>query len=305
MSSHSHDPHADAGEPTPHGAASAADPAAEHDPALDHPPSASGAPPVEPDPLPLSVLIWPVVILLIVAILVLPMAAQAFAPRSPIPSAEPGTGPEAPPAGANTPVVISTPSPIPPSTQTSGGPSAGTVIPQPPGAITAQPTNITGPLTTPNSAPPTDPALPPTVAATGAPTQAVAPLYNAGEDALRSLTLGGQTFQVEATDTVADWKFSAQPQVASWVSGTIFPYVVGVPSSAANDTLLKSLKPSDQIRLTVASGAVRMFQVTSVQRVPATEVTVLNQNHPGVALLLLGEASTDRLTVLGAFVPQS
>src|SRR4029079_15982309 len=124
---------------------------------------------------------------------------------------------------------------------------------------------------TPNSTPaataepPTPSPLPPTVA----PTQAVAPLYNADADALRSLTLGGQTYQVEATDTVADWKFSAQPGVASWVSGTIFPYVVGVPSSAATDTLLKGLNPNEQIRLTVASGTVRTFQVTSVQRVPS------------------------------------
>jgi hypothetical protein len=321
MSSHDPDPHASGGAPTPHGASSAADPDAEHDPALHDAHGAHdahdahavpGEPPVEPERQPLSALIWPLLILLIVAILVLPAAAQAFSPYSTALPAETstGTGLETTPIGANTPVVITTASPIPPSTQTSGGPSQGTVIPQVPGAITAQPTNITGPLTTPNSTPATPgataaPATPSAAAATVAPTQASAPLYNADADALRSLTLGGQTYQVEATDTVADWKFSAQPGVASWVSGTIFPYVVGVPSSAANDPVLKGLQPNDTIRLTVASGAERTFQVTSVQRVPATDVSVLNQNHPGVALLLLGEASTDRLTVLGTFVPQS
>jgi hypothetical protein len=298
MSSHSNDPHAEHGDataPTPH------DPPDPHD--AHNAPDAHGGhddhgavePVPEAPPPPLSVLVWPVIILLIVALLVLPMAARAFAPYNASPPAEPG----------NEPGLVTSPgteAPLPTSTPASSGTEQSVVLPQPATATTAPPAMTQPPLTATEAPPaPPDTVAPPTEA----PATAVAPLYNAGEDALRSLTLGDQTYQVEATDTVMDWKFSNQPGVASWVSGTIFPYVVGVPSSAANDSLLKSLKPNDQIRLTVASGAVRTFQVTSVQRVPTTDVGVLSQNHPGVAVLLLGESGTDRLTVLGDFLPQS
>ena len=304
MSSHHPDPHASDSAPTPHGASSPADPGAEHDPALTDPHGQPGEPPVDVEAArpPLSALLWPLLILLVVALFVVPQAAQAFARYGSAPIAETATntGQEQTPVGAETPVVVTTPSPVPPSTQTSGGFGEGTVIPQPTNALTALPTNVKGPLTTPNAAPATA-----TVPPTAAPTQAAVPVVPDPQQAmLQSVAIAGQVYRVEPTEIVADWKFSDQPGVASWISGTVINYIVGLPYSAANADLFQKTKQADSIRLTVANGQVLTFRVATVQRVATTDTQVLAQDHPGVTLLLLGEPAPDRLTILGDYVPQ-
>jgi hypothetical protein len=303
MSSHHPDPHAS--EPTPHGASSPSDPGAEHDPALADPHGQPGEPPVDVEAArpPLATLIWPLIILLIVALLVLPQAAQAFARygNAPIAETATNTGQEQTPVGAETPVVVTTPSPMPPSTQTSGGFGEGTVIPQPTNALTAQPTNVQGPLTTPTAPPATETAPPPTPA----PTQAAVPVVsNPQEAVLQSVAIAGQIYRVEPTEIVADWKFSDQPGVASWISGTVINYIVGLPYSATNAALFQKTKQADSIRLTVANGQVLTFRVAAIQRVATTDTQVMAQDHPGVTLLLLGEPTPDRLAILGDYVPQ-
>ena len=306
MSSQHPDPHAHDAEPTPHGASAPSDPGAEHDPALADPHAAPGEPPiaVEATRPPLSALIWPLVILLIVGALVLPEVAQAFTRfgNAPISETTTNTGLEQTPVGAETPVVVTTPSPVPPSTQTSGGFGEGTVIPQPTNALTAQPTNVQGPLTSPTVIPATATAVPPTPA----PTQAAVPVVGDPQQALlRSVDFAGQTYQVEPTEIVADWKFSDQPGVASWITGTVINYIVGLPYSPANAGLFQRTKQTDPIRLTVANGQVLTFRVTAIQRVATTDTRVLAQDHPGVTLLLLGEPAEDRLAILGDYAPQS
>ncbi len=309
MSSDHPDPHVSAAEPTPHGASAPSDPGAAHDPALADPHAdphdSHGEPPilVEETRPPLSVLIWPLIILLIVGALALPSVASAFSRygNAPISETSTSTGLDQTPVGAGTPIVVSTPSAVPPSTQTSGGVSEGTVIPQVTNALTALPTNVQGPLTTPTAEPPTPSPLPPTVA----PTQAAVPIISDPQQGmLRSVEFAGQTYRVEPTEIVADWEFSDQPGVASWITGTVINYIVGLPYNPTNAALFQKVKQADAVRLTVASGQVLIFRVTAITRVATTNISVMAQDHPGVTLLLLGEPAADRLTIIGNEAPQ-
>ncbi len=316
MSSDHPDPHVSAAEPTPHGASAPSDPGAPHDPALADPHAdphdSHGEPPipVEETRLSLSVLIWPLIILLIVGALALPSVASAFSRygNAPIAETSTSTGLDQTPVGAGTPIVVSTPSAVPPSTQTSGGVGAGTVIPQATNALTALPTNVQGPLTTPTEAASTDTAAPPTpspLPPTVAPTQAAVPIISDPQQGmLRSVEFAGQTYRVEPTEIVADWEFSDQPGVASWITGTVINYIVGLPYNPTNAALFQKAKQADAVRLTVANGQVLTFQVTSIMRVATTNISVMAQDHPGVTLLLLGEPAADRLTIVGNEAPQ-
>ena len=122
---------------------------------------------------------------------------------------------------------------------------------------------------------------------------------------MRSLGFAGKTFRVEPTEIVQDWKFSDQPDVANWISGTTFNKIVGLPYNATNAALFKNAKPNDPIQVTIASGDVLTFSVAQVQRVATTDTAVMAQDHPGVTLLLLGEPTDDRAVVMGAYKPQA
>jgi hypothetical protein len=290
MSSHSPEPHGDAPSVESHEAGHAGhDAAGAHAPAHEaHDAAHHAVEAVEPEPEapgpPLSALAWPVAILVIVALLVAPAAANAFARYGRAPNAETelSTGLEQPPVGATTPVVVSTPAAtLPaPTTQTTGGVSEGTVIPQP--------------LTTPTVAP-----------ASPTPGASAPVMGDLREGALRTVDFAGQTYRVEPTEIVADWKFSTQPGVASWITGTVVNYIIGLPYNAANATLFQRARQADVIRLTVANGEVLTFQVSAIQRVATTDTRVLAQDHPGVTLLLLGEPANDRMAIVGDYVPQT
>jgi hypothetical protein len=259
----------------------------------------------EATPPPLAALLWPLAILLIVTLAVLPAVASGFARYSP--GGDTGhaettteTGQDHGPAEGEVTTPVVTPAGTPPST----GADVPTVIPQPANPRTAEPTEVRGPATvvpTPADAAPTatTPATPTTVAV-------APPMGDTAQGALRTVELAGQTFQVEATEIVPDWQFSDQPGVASWISGTVINYIVGLPYSAANAALFDRVQPDDLIRLTVATDDVLTFRVSDRRRVAKDDTAVLAQDHPGVTLLLVGEPNTaDRALVAAQYVPRA
>jgi hypothetical protein len=253
---------------------------------------------------PLTAFIWPLIILLIVGLAVLPMVAGAFSstPREPIFETENNTGQEAGPSTGEV-TIPATPAP---ATPPSSGPDVPTVIPLGTNARTAEPTNVLGPATvvagTATVAPVTETPVP-----TASPVVVVPPVMGDMEQgAARMLEFAGQTFKVESTEIVADWQFSAQPGVVSWINGTVFNYVMGLPYSADNAALFKTVKPNDTLRITVATGDVLTFRVSDVRRVGKDNTAALAQDHPGVTLLLVGEPGVeDRAQVQAQYAPQA
>jgi hypothetical protein len=283
--------------------ATAADHAAEHGVAAGPPPTGSSEPVT-----PLSAFSWPGLIALITLILVIGPITRAFAPYT-------GSGYDA----DGRPVRADlTPAAAPTGTvglqatiaATTPGTGVNPAIPLPTEALTAVPTNVqTGGDVTATAVPvyPTDtpvpatdtPAAPasPTTAAIRPPTEAE---VRAG--APRVVTVGGKEFRVEVSNTtLPDWPFSRDPAVANWVSGTVINYVLGLSYNDANAALFKAVQPSDTVRLARADGTVYTFVVDQVTRVALNDTHLLQQDHPAITLVLLGDPATDRAVVQGHY----
>jgi hypothetical protein len=123
-----------------------------------------------------------------------------------------------------------------------------------------------------------------------------------------TLRLGGETYAVQSQAVTADGLWSPQvadEQTAVWVYGTIINYIVGLPASSANRTLLTQLNPGDEIHLTTGSGFDFTFTVDGRRLVPVSDRQIFAQNRPGITLLLLGDqtdGADQRLVVEGSYV---
>lgn len=123
-----------------------------------------------------------------------------------------------------------------------------------------------------------------------------------------TLRLGGETFAVQSQAVTADGLWSPQlpdEQTAVWVYGSIINYIVGLPASAANRTLLTQLNPGDEVRLTTGSGFDFTFTIDGRRLVPVGDRQIFAQTRPGITLLLLGDQSDgvdQRLVVEGSYV---
>jgi hypothetical protein len=123
-----------------------------------------------------------------------------------------------------------------------------------------------------------------------------------------TLRLGGQTFAVTPQTVTADGLWSPQlsdAETAVWVYGTIINYIVGLPTSNENRTLLTQLAPGDEIRLTTRGGVDYTFTVDERRTVAVTDRQIFAQNRPGITLVLTGDRADgvdQRLVVKGSYV---
>jgi hypothetical protein len=275
-------------------------------------------------PTPLSAFIWPGIIALLVLLLVWGPVTGAFSHNY--------NGYDANGRPSPTPVVpteTAAPAAVP-ATLAASTPVTGnslTVIPQPTTALSAVPTDAQGgglatetpapalatytPLPTATVAatdtavPPTETAAPATVAPAATPTTGAAlpPAYGDMSACVpRTVAVAGKSFPVQISNTtLPDWVFSKDPNVASWVSGTVVNYVLGISYSSANAALFAGVHDTDTVKLTCADGAVYSFTVDQVQRVAPSNVALLAQDHPAITLLLLGDPAPDRALIQGHF----
>lgn len=228
-------------------------------------------------------LIFPAVILIIVAILVAGPVMNAFGTQ-PAPPEQPTTGQPG--------------QPEPTATVASGAQ-------EPTSTPTIQPT-----ATTAAQASPTSSALSLIAIATRT---AVAV---AGEQGVVSrspvqLLFGGVTFQVvTGNNLLPDWKPSTGPTIATWIEGTYANHVLYVPFSQQNQALFQAANPGDNLSLMMNTGQDFVFQVTRTDRAingPATapgQFTVtaaMAQDHAGVTLFLIGDPAPDRAVIQADF----
>ncbi|MEO5951395.1 MAG: hypothetical protein ABIQ44_02910 [Chloroflexia bacterium] len=241
-------------------------------------------------------LIFPVMILVIVFILLIGPVTHAFAPQ-----------------------------PAPPTTEklvTTGKGTTTEVQPTTAPAATSTVTPVQPTPTTQSLASTATPLAPVAVAATEAPAisgQAIATrtaVAVAGEQgnvtrAPMQLDIAGTQFTVVAGgEVLPDWKTTAEEGKAVWITGTYANHVIYLPYSASNAAIFASVKSGDRVQLVMDTGQIFEFAVTRSERAfngpPTTEgqfttATAMNQDHAGVTLFLVGEATNDRAVVQADF----
>lgn len=241
-------------------------------------------------------LIFPAIILVIVFILLIGPVTHAFAPQP----APPSTGESVTTGEGSTTEPEATKAPAATST-----------------VALAQPT-----ATTQSAASTATPVAAVPVVATEAPAvseQAIATrtaVAVAGEQgnvtrAPMQLDIAGTQFSVVAGgEVLPDWKTTAEEGKAVWITGTYANHVIYLPYSASNAAIFANVKTGDMVRLVMDSGQTFEFAVTRSERAfngpPTTEgqfttATAMNQDHAGVTLFLVGEATNDRAVVQADF----
>jgi hypothetical protein len=121
-----------------------------------------------------------------------------------------------------------------------------------------------------------------------------------------SLRIGPQDFTVRAQAIAADgtWVPAVQGEgTAVWIYGSIINYVIGLPDSQANQTLLEQLALGDEIVLTTRGERELVFSFNNRSQVATTNRDIYAQNSPGITLVLVGNnQGTERLVVKGTYV---
>ncbi len=119
-----------------------------------------------------------------------------------------------------------------------------------------------------------------------------------------TLSLAGQTIPVKTQQIPFDgvWSPDTAQDSAVWVYGSIINYIIGLPNTAENRTLLEQLAPGDELVLNTRGGTQFKFSFSSRSTVPSTNRDVFAQNMPGITLVLLGGSGQDRLVVNGRYV---
>lgn len=244
-------------------------------------------------------LVLPAVILIVVAILVAGPIMNAFAYR---PASSPGTEQTEPSHEGEGSEVVDT------NNVASNGGSTATVAA--PSATTA----------------PTEAAVLQATATRTGPTATLSPgdrlsptqtaVAEAGQQGVVArvpveLNFAGTTFVVQTGDTLLpDWEPSTEPNVATWIEGTVANHVLYVPYSEENLALFTASKNGDMLKLTMNTGQVFEFEVKRAERVangPPTEegqftvTTAMSQDHAGVTLFLIGDPAPDRAVLQAEF----
>ncbi|MCA9895804.1 MAG: hypothetical protein KC615_22625 [Anaerolineae bacterium] len=108
-------------------------------------------------------------------------------------------------------------------------------------------------------------------------------------DAMRSRVFVVQERLIET----ADWRFDANPDVASWVSGLIVRPVLGLPFSEENAAFIETLQTGTRFELQMNTGAALTFLYENTQEVIRQTSTIFRQESPGLVLVLIGEYAAD------------
>jgi hypothetical protein len=93
----------------------------------------------------------------------------------------------------------------------------------------------------------------------------------------------------------SEWRYEANPDVASWLGGLLVAPVLGLPAGGDNAALFATFSPGTEVVLRMNTGAELRFALTQKRDVPRTATQLFDQREPGLTLLLLGPAGADGL----------
>ena len=121
-----------------------------------------------------------------------------------------------------------------------------------------------------------------------------------------NLRLRDQEFTITAV-TMEDHRWPVPETVDHqmvWIYGTVINYVIGVPYSQTNESLLGGLDSASRITMTLSTGVQLIFGNPQARRLPADDLSALSQERPGLTLVLLGSPTTDRLIIQARYLPE-
>lgn len=93
------------------------------------------------------------------------------------------------------------------------------------------------------------------------------------------------------------------PDVASWLPGSLLKPVLGIPFGPDNAASLQALTPGDKLLLHMSTGNILTYDVETIERVTPQDTSPFEQDEVGIALAMLGETDApDRLVVTGSYL---
>jgi hypothetical protein len=109
-----------------------------------------------------------------------------------------------------------------------------------------------------------------------------------------SLTVGSRPFPIVAVvPQEGGWTYPpGQSGLATWMCGTVVNYVVGLEPTPQNEALLAGLRPGDEIKMRLSSGAVLFFRFVEQREVMASEAGIFEQVRPRLTLIVEREAGS-------------
>ncbi len=94
---------------------------------------------------------------------------------------------------------------------------------------------------------------------------------------------------------LTEWSFDNNPDVASWISGTLVRPIFGIPFSETNETFLESLVSGTAFSIRMNTGSELQYTFSSAQELGRENTTLFRQNQPGIVMVLIGEIGADGL----------
>ena len=108
----------------------------------------------------------------------------------------------------------------------------------------------------------------------------------------------------------AEWQFTDNPDVASYIAGLTVKPVIGIPWSEANGALFQSVAPGDVFLVQMNTGVARRFTFSERRTVNRGDTSLFQQDAPGLVLVLFGQRDpdtndtpADRLVLLASYAP--
>lgn len=92
-----------------------------------------------------------------------------------------------------------------------------------------------------------------------------------------------------------EWQYESNPDVASWLSGTLVHPVLGVPYNTDNLQFLESLEDDTDFILRMNTGAELVFRLEGLQQLARDDTGIFSQLRPGIAVVLIGQMGTEGL----------
>lgn len=121
-----------------------------------------------------------------------------------------------------------------------------------------------------------------------------------------NLEIGSERFTVRPQSVNRDqaaWLVNDATSPALWLRGTVVNYVIGLPSTAENRTLLETLNPGTRLAFTAQDGQPFEFVMTQREWTTQPLSELVTQNRPSLTLLWLGQDNNGAtLVVRGEYV---
>ena len=108
---------------------------------------------------------------------------------------------------------------------------------------------------------------------------------------------------------MAEWNFDPNPDTASYIAGLTVRPVIGIPYSAENDALFRSMTDGTTFTLQMNTGAALRFTFEQRLEVSRSDTGIFRQIGPGLVVALIGEhdasgaPTATRIVITATYAP--